>query len=63
LFELDAGALGEALEALTGDVAVVHEKILRALFRGDEAVPLAVVEPLDGSGCHKKHLPHNFTNK
>src|ERR687895_274174 len=56
-FELDARALGEALEAVTGDVAVVDEEILRSLVRGDEAVPLAVVEPLDGSGCHKKTPP------
>jgi hypothetical protein len=59
---LDARALGERLEALTGDAAVVHEDILRALLRGDEAVPLAVVEPLHGSDCHKKHLLPNVTN-
>jgi len=57
LLELDASALGEALEAIAGDVAVVHEEILRALLRGDEAVPLAVVEPLNGSGCHRKTPP------
>src|SRR5687767_5561130 len=33
LFELDARTLGEALEAFTGDIAVVHEEILRALVR------------------------------
>src|SRR4249919_345720 len=60
--ELDARTLGEALEAITGDVAEVHEEILRALVRGDEAVPLAVVEPLHGSSCHRKHLPHLLTN-
>src|SRR3712207_9506005 len=38
--ELDASALGQALEALTGDVAVVNEEILRALVGRAEAVPL-----------------------
>src|SRR5215210_2542268 len=53
LFELDARTLGQGLEALTGDVAVMDEEILGALVRGDEAIPLAVVEPLDGSASHK----------
>src|SRR3954454_12118994 len=57
LLVLDARALGERLVAVAGDAAVVHEEILRALVRGDEAIPLRVVEPLDGSVSHKKHLP------
>src|SRR5207344_1810014 len=56
--ELDARTLGKALEPITSDVAEVSEEILRALVRGDEAVPLAVVEPLNGSSCHRKHLPY-----
>jgi hypothetical protein len=52
LLELDASTFGEALEAFAGDVAVVHEEILRSFVGGDKAVPLAVVEPLNGSGCH-----------
>src|SRR4029450_1785877 len=47
----------QALEAITGDVAEVHEEILGSLVRGDEAVPLAVVEPLHGSICHRKTPP------
>src|SRR5262245_36656116 len=54
---LDTRAFGERLEALADDVRVVHEKILRAFVRGDETVPLAVVEPLDGSAGHKKTPP------
>src|ERR1700747_1988815 len=50
--ELDLRALGERLEALARDRAEVDEHVFAALVRGDEAVPLRVVEPLDGSGCH-----------
>src|SRR5918996_1570547 len=53
--ELDARTLDEALEAIAGDVAEVHEQILRPLVRGDEPVALRVVEPLHGSGCHMKN--------
>src|SRR5215204_2612662 len=55
--ELDACTLGEALEARAGDVAVVHEQILRPVVGGDEAVALAVVEPLHSSACHGKTPP------
>src|SRR6476659_1089127 len=51
--ELDARTFRQALEAIAGDVAEVHEEILRSLVRGDEAVHIAVVEPLHGSGCHR----------
>src|SRR5439155_16800577 len=49
---LDLCALAQRLEAVTGDVRVVHEEILAAILGGDEAVSLGIVEPLDGSGCH-----------
>src|SRR5690242_6646401 len=49
--ELDLVALGQALEALGLDGAVVDEDILSALDL-DEAVPLRVVEPLDRALCH-----------
>src|SRR6266852_2606980 len=49
---LDLRALGQRLEAVAGDVRVVYEEILAAVLRGDEAVSLGVVEPLDGSGFH-----------
>src|SRR5207248_9476915 len=55
--ELDARALGERLEALGLDRAEVDEHVLAALVRGDEAIPLRVVEPFHGSCCHIKHLP------
>src|SRR6185312_2232824 len=55
--EFDFRALGEALEACAGDTAVMDEEVLPAVVRRDEAVPLAVVEPLDGSCCHVSHLP------
>jgi putative membrane protein len=51
-FELDLRTLGERLEAVAGDCAVVDEQVLTACVRGDEAIPLRIVEPLDGSGCH-----------
>src|SRR6266496_2040929 len=50
-FELDLVALGQALEALCLNGAVVDEDILAALDL-DEAVPLRIVEPLDGTLCH-----------
>src|SRR6266496_5768364 len=54
---LDLGAFGEALEALAGDRAEVHEDVVTAVGLRDEAVALRVVEPLHGSGCHVFHLP------
>src|SRR5207245_4205392 len=52
LLELHARALGERLEAVAGDAAVMDEEILRSLVGGDEAVPLRIVEPLDDSVGH-----------
>src|SRR5581483_11936311 len=52
LVELDLRALGERLEAVSRDRAEVDEHVLAAGVRGNEAVALRVVEPLDGSGCH-----------
>src|SRR6202795_5107043 len=49
---LDLGTLGQRLEAVAGDVRVMHEEILAAVLGGDEAVSLGIVEPLDGTGCH-----------
>src|SRR5207342_2738893 len=55
--ELDLRTLGKGLEALALDAAEVNEEVLAAVVRGDEAIPLGVVEPLHGSGCHlMKHL-------
>src|SRR3954466_7954206 len=51
-FELDLRTFGKRLEAVAGDCAVVDEQVLAACVRGDEAIPLRIVEPLDGSGCH-----------
>ncbi len=44
-------------EALTGDVAVVDEEVLRPLGRGNEPVALRIVEPLHGSFCHGNTPP------
>jgi hypothetical protein len=33
----------------------VNEDVFAALIRGDEAVPLRVVEPLHGSCCHMQN--------
>src|SRR4051812_26748139 len=54
---LDLGVLSQGLESLASDVAVMDEQILPAILRRDEPVPLCIVEPLDGSGCHKFPLP------
>src|SRR4051794_7601570 len=51
--ELHLRALRERLEAFAGDRRVVDENVLATVSRGDEAVPLRVVEPLDGSSCHE----------
>jgi hypothetical protein len=37
---------------------VVHEQIVAPRIGRDEAVPLVVAEPLDGTGCHEKR--HSF---
>src|SRR4051795_1758486 len=50
-------ALGKGLVALARDRRVVDEHVLATLFRGDEAIPLRVTEPLDGSSCHRKTPP------
>src|SRR5882757_3814802 len=46
------GPLGEALEALTQDRAVMDENVLRAVIGRNEPVALVVAEPLDSSGRH-----------
>src|SRR5205814_2039783 len=60
--ELDLRALGERLEAATEDLRMVDEEILPAFVGRDEAVPLRVVEPLDGSGCHENTSLTKLTN-
>src|SRR5436190_17111324 len=57
--ELHVRALGERLETLSDDRRVMDEHVLAPVSRGDEPIPLRVVEPLDGSGCHTKHLLHH----
>src|SRR5919197_6571017 len=56
-FELDLCTLCKALVAVPSNVAVMNEEILAAVLRRDEAVALRVVEPLDGSSCHKNTSP------
>src|SRR4051812_22923658 len=51
---LDLHAFGERLEAAACDLRMVDEEILATIFRGDEAIPLRVAEPLNGSCCHRK---------
>src|SRR5580765_6843399 len=54
-FELDLGTLGQWLEAVTCDGAVVDEQILTGFLGGNKSVSLGVVEPLDSSSCHRKN--------
>src|SRR2546423_1737071 len=44
--------LSERLVTLADDRAVMHEQVLAAFVRSDEAIPLVGVEPLHGSGRH-----------
>src|SRR3954469_16764671 len=53
--ELDARVLDEGLEAVALDFAEVREQVLAAVVRGDEAVALALVEPLHGAGLGRLH--------
>src|SRR5438270_5700281 len=46
-------ALGQRLEAVALDRAVVHEQILAGVIRRDESKALIVAEPLHGSCCHR----------
>src|SRR5262249_33805098 len=62
LLERHPRALDERLVAVAGDVRVMHEQVLRALIRGDEPIPLRIVEPLHGSGSHRKTPPSELTN-
>lgn len=41
--------LGEGFEAFSLDIGVMDKEIFAAALRGDEAEPLAVIEPFDGS--------------
>src|SRR6185312_6346671 len=50
--ELHVRALRERLEALAGDRRMVDKHVLATISRGDEAIPLRIVEPLHGSSCH-----------
>src|SRR3954471_10008869 len=52
---LDLRALSERLEARAGDLRMMDEQILAALFGGDEPVALRVVEPLHSASCHRKN--------
>src|SRR5579884_3412525 len=50
--ELHLRALRERLEAIACDRGMVDEHVLPTISRGDEPIPLRIVEPLHGSGCH-----------
>src|SRR3954471_3079834 len=52
-------ALGEGLEPVAGDGAVVDEQILGAVIGDDEAEPLVVAEPLHCAGAHYRSLHRN----
>src|SRR5581483_5498479 len=50
--ELHLCALGERLESVARDRRMVDEHVLATVSRGDEPIPLRIVEPLHGSSCH-----------
>src|SRR5918999_1403847 len=53
LLLLDLRALGQRLEAASGDRTVMDEQVLVAVVRRDEPVALVVAEPLHGSSGHQ----------
>src|SRR5882757_7153796 len=53
--ELHRVTLGEGLEAISLNRAVVHEAVFLAAIGGDEAEALRVVEPLNLAG--RTHVP------
>lgn len=55
--ELDGVALVQAAVAVGLDGGLVHEEVLAAILRGDEAEPLADVEPLHRPLHPLRHLP------
>src|SRR5439155_25559972 len=55
-------ALGERLVAVARDRAVVDKEVLASVVRGDESVPLRVVEPLHCSCRHRKTPPSTSEN-
>jgi hypothetical protein len=58
-FELDLLSLGQGVEAFTLDRGVMNENVLLTFTR-DKAIPLAIVEPLDGSCNPFGHVKHSF---
>lgn len=55
-FELYFLTFFEGLEAVHLDCGKVCKQILTAVIRGDKAEAFGIVEPLDGTCCHKKRL-------
>src|SRR5262249_4394214 len=55
--ELNTLAFGQRLEPLSFDRRVMNEAVLLPIIARDEAKPLAVVEPLDGSGRTHPRAP------
>jgi hypothetical protein len=51
-FKLHPLTLGKALKALSLDAGVVDKQVW-AIVLGNEAIPFGVIEPLDGSKCHR----------
>src|SRR5581483_10168822 len=50
--ELHLCALGERLESVARDRRMVDEHVLATISRGNEPIPLRIVEPFHGSACH-----------
>src|SRR5581483_10908973 len=50
--KLHLRALRKRLETLARDRRMVNKHILATISRGNKPIPLRIVEPLHGSGCH-----------
>jgi hypothetical protein len=55
-FKLDFLTFFQGLEAIHLDCGKVSEQILTTVIRSNKAKALGVIEPLDGTCCHKKRL-------
>src|SRR5450830_161516 len=55
-FELHLLTFFQGLEAVHVDCGEMREQILTAIIRSDEAKTFGVIEPLNGTCCHKKNF-------
>jgi hypothetical protein len=62
-FELNFLTFFEGLETVHVDCGEVCEQVLAAIIRSDEAKAFGVIEPLNGTSCHKKTFNKNESHE